>query len=122
MANRKLCPKPGGNYLAPSDVIARLRSHFSHVEIDARQGEAVVNQMVDQLTRMQFLEPPPATPEDIQRLRSLRGQAVSVTVADDPDSEKAWLTTTLIPGEPLFFGFSSGHHEDAAMPLLERCA
>jgi hypothetical protein len=122
MAHRKLFPKLGSNCLSSSEVIARLKSHFKHVETDPEQGEAHVNKMVDQLTRMQFLTPPPATAEDIERLRSLRGQAVFVAFADDADSADACLTTTIIPGEPLFFGFSSSNHEEASNSLLERCA
>ncbi len=122
MAHRKLVPKSGSTYLSPSEVIARLQSHFKHVEIDQRQGEAHVDKMVDQLTRMQFLTPPPATPEEIERLRSLRAQAVFVMFCDDSDSEHSYLTTTVIPGEPLFVGFSSSDHEEASARLLEECA
>jgi hypothetical protein len=122
MAHRRLFPKPGSDYLSPPEVIARLRSHFKHVRIDPEQGEAHVNKMVDQLTRMQLLTPPPATPEEIEHLRGLRGEAVFVMFADNPAFGEAYLTTTIIPGEPLFFGFSSVNHEEAACGLLERCA
>src|SRR4051812_5763816 len=122
MAHRKLFPKPGCDYLSPSDVIARLRSYFKHVQVDSQRGEAHVTRMVDQLTRMQFLTPPPATPEEIEHLQSLRGEAVFVLFADTSDFGDAYLTTTAIPGEPLFFGFSSANHEEAALGLLERCA
>jgi hypothetical protein len=122
VGHRKLFSKPGNDYLAPSAVVARLRAHFNHVETDPQQGAVHVTRMVEQLTRMQFLKQPPATPEEIERLRGLREQSVCVTFFDDPASPDACLTTTIIPGEPLFFGFSSAEHERLAMPLLERCA
>jgi hypothetical protein len=122
MAHRKLFPKPGNHYLSPPEVIARLRSHFKHVQIDPQRGEAHVNKMLDQLTRMQFLTPPPVTPEEIKHLRSLRGEPVFVLFADNPARGDACLTATIIPGEPLFFGFSSANHEEAVLALLERCA
>lgn len=122
MGHRKLFPKSGNKYLSPSEVITRLQAHFEHVEINQHQGATHVDKMVDQLTRMRFLSPPPATPEDIERLRSYRSQAVFVKFCDEPDSEHAYLTTTVIPGEPLFFGFSSSDQEEAAAKLLERCA
>jgi hypothetical protein len=57
MAHRKLFPKSGGGCLSPSEVIARLRSTFKHVEIDSHRGEAYVDKMIDQLTRSTQLCP-----------------------------------------------------------------
>jgi hypothetical protein len=122
MAHRKLFPKSGNPYLTPAEVIARLQAHFGYVETDPQRGADHVDSMVAQLARMQFLSPPPATPEQIERLRSVRSQAVLVVFSDDASSEYAYLTTTLIPGEPLFFGFSSANQEEASAELLERCA
>jgi hypothetical protein len=122
MADRKLFPKSGSPYLTPTEVIARLHSHFRHVETDPDGGAAYLNSMVAQLTRMQDLSPPPAAPEEVERLRSLRGEAVSVVFCDDPRSEYAYLATTVIPETPLFFGFSSAHQEEASAELLARCA
>src|ERR1700722_10550745 len=122
MAHRKLFPPPGSDFLSPSDIVARLRSHFRHVQVDSQGGQTHLDKMVDQLTRMQFLTPPPATPEQIDRLRRVRAEAVLGAFADDPASEDTWLSTAMIPGEPLFFGFSSARHQEAAGALLERCA
>jgi hypothetical protein len=122
MANRKLHPKSGCDYLSPSEVITRLQAGFKYVDLDPHQGQLRVDQMADQLTRMQFLTPPPATLEEIDRLRSLRKQAVFVTFYDNSDSEYCYLSTTVIPGEPLFIGFSSSQHEEHSAQLLARCA
>lgn len=45
-----------------------------------------------------------------------------VVFADYTASEGECLSTAVIPREPLFFGFSSAQHEEAAGALLERCA
>ncbi len=105
MAHRKLFPKPGNPYLSPSEIIARLQANFRYVEVDKCRGEAHVDKMVTQLQRMRFLTPPPATPEVIERLQSVRGEAVEVIFYDDAGSDDAYLTTTAIPDEPLFSAF-----------------
>ena len=122
VAHRKLFPKAGSSYLSPSEVIRRLQKHFAHVKFDLEQGQAETQAMIDQLTRMQSFTPPPATAEEIERLQNLCSQAVAVMFGDDADLEDISLTTTIIPGEPLFFGFSSTEHEEATVNLLQRCA
>jgi hypothetical protein len=78
--------------------------------------------MVAQFVRMRDLSPPPATPDQIERLRKLRERAIFVTFSDDPHDEDARLRTCLIPGEPLFFGYHSQRHQKATWSLLKRCA
>lgn len=58
MAHRKLFPKPGSDYLSPPEVVARLRFHFRHVQIDPQGGQTHVDNMFNQFARMQFLTPP----------------------------------------------------------------
>ena len=122
MAHHRLFPRPGHPFLTPADAISRMASAFRSVRTDPHRGAAHVRQMVRQLRRMSHLTPPPATEEEIARLAELERESLFVTIADDPDSNVAYLTTCVIPGEPLFFGYSSSEHERAASPILVRCA
>lgn len=122
MAHDRLFPRTGHKWLSPPEVVERLRSEFSTVKVDRKQGEAHVVRMIDQLTRMLHLTPPPASEAEIDRLRSVREQAVFLMFGESTDSDNGYLGTTVIPGEPLFFGYSSGRHQEATRPLLERCA
>ncbi len=89
--------KHGSEYLSPSEVVSRLRGEFRYVEVDLQQGDEHVKSMVEQLTRMQDLEPPPASSEEIERLKAARGQALFVCIFDEPQSEDAVLTTEVDP-------------------------
>jgi hypothetical protein len=122
VARNKLFPKPSSSFLSPAEVVSRLRAEFRHIAVDQQQGVAHAGQLIAQLERMKDLEPPPASPEEIQRLRSLQNQALFITLSDEAMSEFAYLAFGVIPGTPLFFGYSSPQHEEASRPLLERCA
>jgi hypothetical protein len=122
MAFNRLYPKEGGRYLSPTEVIERLKQEFAQVEVDVAKGEVHVLRMIEQLARMQDFTPPPASPEDIERLRSVKNEARFVTVMSKSKDEDAYLSTCIISGEALFFDYSSARHEMMARPLLERFA
>jgi hypothetical protein len=122
MAFNRLYPKEGGRYLSPTEVIEKLKQEFAHVEVDAAKGEVHILNMIAQLIRMQDFSPPPASPEDIERLRSVKNEARYVTVMSESMDQDAYLTTCIIPGEMLFFDYSSARHEIISRPLLERIA
>jgi len=122
MAFNRLVPKEGGRYLPPGEVIERLQQEFAQVDVDIAKGEVHVLNMIAQLTRMQDFSPPPASSEDIERLRSAKNEARYVTVMGESKDQDAYLTTCIIPGETLFFDYSSARHEMMARPLLERIA
>ena len=115
MAHR-LDAKSGRSPLGPEEVIRRLRREFVAVDGDRGAGSCHIDQMVAQFRRMN------APGEIIEAHRRLRDEATRVVVTDDPTSEIAYLSFTVMPGEGLFIGYHSGIHEDAARPLLVRCA
>jgi hypothetical protein len=97
-------------------VVRRLRREFSSVIEDREGGSRHIDQMVTQFQRMGMPS------EVIEAHRERRGEAIRVVIADDPASEVAYLTFVTMPREGLFIGYHSERHEDAARPILERCA
>jgi len=104
------------------EAINRLSSEFANFHADREKGSEYVRQMLQQLTKMKHLTPPPATNEEITRLEGLQGESIFVSISDEANSGVSYLTTCIIPGQPLFFGYSSAKHQLAAQSLLDRCA
>jgi len=115
MAHR-LVPETECPPLDPGEVVRRLRREFDAVVADREAGVRHIDQMIAQFRRMGLPS------EVIEGHRGMREQAIEVIVTDDPASEVAYLKFVAMPGEGLFIGYHSGGHEDAARPLLERCA
>ena len=113
MAHR-LSPITEGEYLEPKEIVRRLRAEFEFVEADADAGTEVVADMIKQFQRMK------APQEMIEAHRAMLGKAIRIVVSDREDFEDDYLTFTAMPNGDPFIGYSSGEHEDAAAPLLER--
>jgi hypothetical protein len=115
MAHR-LVPESECPPLDPGEVIRRLRREFVAVVEDREAGARHIDQMIAQFRRM-------GLPIEVTEAHhGMRGEAIRVVVTDDPESDVAYLDFVTMPGEGLFIGYHSGWHEDAARPLLERCA
>ena len=119
MAHR-LSPS-SGVFLAPAEVARRLRLEFAALDVSAEKGREYVR---DLLTRVLELRARGVDRGDdyVHRLQRAEPVSVFLFIADDPYAEDAHLSCCCMPGEPLFFSYTSGAHEDAARPLLERCA
>lgn len=122
MAHSRLFPKLGMPYLSPMETINRLSSEFEGFQADREKGGKYVGQMLQQLKRMRHLSPPPATDKEIARLEAMQDESIFVSISDEANLGPTHLTTCIIPGQPLFFGYSSAKHELDARPLLERSA
>lgn len=121
MAHR-LCVRDGERYLSPRVVVARLEAEFPYVEVDEEDGRRHVHGIIRQLERIGEMGLVPIDEAYVQRLRKAQRGAIYVYFGDDPGSETACLSTAVIPGEALYFVYSSRHHQEAAWPLLLRCA
>lgn len=111
-------------YLDVEEVIARLKDEFAYVVVDADKGAASIDNAIDYYrSRKQN-----ASDSDehfdaiIDELKSNRSYCRLLILADKEDYGDAYLTTLVEPSKPLFFGFSSAGHEEAAMPMVQRCA
>lgn len=121
MAHR-LTARDGQRYLSPRVVVTRLESEFAYVEVDEEDGRRHVRGIIRQLEKMADMGLIPVDSEYLERLRKAQRGAMYVYFGDDPGSEVACLSTAVIPGEALFFDYSSRAHEEAARHLLLRCA
>ena len=117
----KLMPDDGKPYLAPDEVVRRLRGEFAVVHIDAGQGREHVQGMIVKFIKMQT-GGKAGCDAHIDRLQKAREDAVMVVIADDDRSEDGRLRFAVIPAEPIIVGYWSGRHQRLAEPLLKRCS
>jgi hypothetical protein len=121
MAHR-LCVRDGERYLSPRVVVSRLEDEFPYVEVDEQDGRRHVRGIIRQLERIRDMGLVPLDHGYLDRLKKAERGAIYVYFGDDPGSERACLSTAVIPGEALYFVYSSWRHAEAAWPLLLRCA
>jgi hypothetical protein len=121
MAHR-LFPRDGQRPLNPRVVVSRLENEFAYVEASEEEGRRHVGGIIRQMLKLQQAGHIPVDLEYLERLKKAQGGAIFVYFGDDPGSEMACLSTAVIPGEALFFDYNSRAHENAAQPLLLRCA
>jgi hypothetical protein len=126
----RLAPKPGADYLAPTEIVERVRGEFGYADADIEAGADHVGDMIEHLLRIKagyarWKNPPPESAEldgAISRLGAVRQDAIMLTFGDDPASEFAYVNLAVLPNEPLIIGYCCGQHEDEAKPLLTRFA
>ena len=121
MAHR-LCARDGQPLLLPRVVVSRLESEFSYVEASEDEGRHHVGAIIRQLRKLQEAGNIPIDLDYLARLTQAQRGSVFVYFGDDPGSELACLSTAIIPGEALFFDYSSRAHENATRALLLRTA
>jgi hypothetical protein len=118
----RLCAKAQREYLEPREVVNRINTAFAYVEVSEEAGRKHVDEVITQLQSMMRDGTIPQDSHYIARMKRMKDEAVFVYFGDNPGIEEKCLNTTIIPGEPLYFHYSSPEHETAAQPLLERCA
>jgi hypothetical protein len=114
MAHR-LMPHPGQDFLEPEEVIERLKDEFDDVIADREQGADDVGSMIAKFIELK------APQQFIDECLAGQDRSYWVSVADDPTSEDD-ISFIIQPGVGPLIGYRSKQHEDAARPLLERCA
>jgi len=118
----RLYAREGKRLLTPRVVVSRLEGEFAYVEASEDEGRHHVGGIIRQLRKLQEAGNIPVDLDYLERLKKAQRGSIFVYFGDDPGSETACLNTAIIPGEALFFDYSSRAHEDAARPLLLRCA
>ena len=116
----KLRPKNNGPFLAPKEVVRRLRNDIKYVDASSARAAKSIDEGIKYMLEVRetgggFTE------EEIERLRSVRNKSIDIIIGDAA-KPNAILSFVVEPGEELFIGYESGQHEDAAKPLLERIA
>ena len=121
MAHR-LCASDGQPLLLPRVVVSRLENEFSYVEASEDEGRRHVGGIIRQVRKLQEAGNIPIDLDYLDRLTKAQRGSIFVYFGDDPGSELDCLSTAIIPGEALFFDYSSRAHENATRSLLLRCA
>jgi hypothetical protein len=116
----ELTPKPENAPLLVDEVIRRLRDSFRHVELDQQRASQELNESVHYMRRVGG---PHFDAEDIERAQQSIGRAVYVIIADDANTELAYLSFLLEPEhDKILLGYESATHEEASHDLRERLA
>jgi len=118
----RLFAKPETGYLAPREVVKRIDAVFAYLEASEEEGREHVRDVITQLQAMMRDGTIPQDRKYIAHMKRVQDQAIFLYFGDNPGVEEECLSTAVIPGEPLFFDYSSPEHEMAARPILERCA
>lgn len=118
----RLAPTHGRPYLSPLVIVMRIAAEFAYFEADETAGSDRVAEVIRQIQTRSRRNKDPLLAERIEQLEKVKDRAVHVCFGDDPGCDKSYLCAVVIPGEPLIFEYDSPEHEEAAQPLLERCA
>jgi hypothetical protein len=121
MAHR-LHAREGRPLLLPRVVVSRLEGEFAYVEASEDEGRRHVAAIIRQLLRLQDAGHVQVDTAYLERLKKAQRGSIYVYFGDDPGDESGCLSTAIIPGEALFFDYSSPAQESAVQPLLLRCA
>jgi hypothetical protein len=124
MAHNKLSPDDD-EFLTPMEVIRRLKNEFRFVQADKDKGKADLQERIWYLQELKSEGKNPfgmSIDKQIALHEERLDSAVNITFSDDAQFEKGVLNTTLVPDEPIFFGYTSRSHEEACWPLVQRCA
>ena len=118
---RRLVARNGQRYLSPRGVVARLVSEFPSVTSSEEEGRRYVRGLIERLLAIRQSGDIPIDNEYLERLTRAESGAIYVYF-EDWSSTNVHLGMVVIPGEPLFFTYTSGAQEQATHPLLVRCA
>ena len=122
MAHNSLVPEDDV-YLENDDIVRLLGEEFSFVETNQKLGEQEYDKGLDYLRSLLEQELSPGgrdIKQELEAAESKRDKSLHIFIADSPEPGDAYLCTTLVPEEPIFFGYCSHAHQEASQPLLER--
>ena len=112
--SHRLVPISENEPLEPGEIVRLLRSEFKMVIADSEAGNEHVLGMIRQFERMN------APAEIIEAHRAMLGRAIRIVIADRMDCDLDYVVFTAMAKDYPLVGYSSGKHEHAAAPLLER--
>jgi hypothetical protein len=116
----ELTAKAGNSPLPFDEVIRRLRDSFRHIELDEVRA---ARELTESVRYMERVGSPHFNAEDIQRTRQSIGAAVYVIIADDANTDLAYLSFLLEPEhDKIFIDYESHAHEETSRDLRERLA
>lgn len=112
-----------GSLPAAREIARLLAIEFAFVstnEVEGSQKAQEVAAWIERAPAYLFLGRHDEALAAARRLRSLApGDALTIAFGDNPSRT---MRITVIPGEPIRFGYASDHEEAASRDLVERCA
>jgi hypothetical protein len=119
---RCLSPRKGCDYLRPLVVKERLESEFAYVAASHEAGRRYVLALIQQNRKTSRGRGSSVHNQHDERSDGRDNGALYVHFGDDLTSERMLLGMFVIPDEPLVFDYASPENEQAAAPLIARCA
>jgi len=110
MACYALGPGDGESWLAPNEVVERLRTAFVWVDSDAQEGITYASRV---LTRMKDMRAPQPV---IDHLEQRYEDSIAVAVSDDRADSEHGLRFVVMPEESIKI-----YTEPQLLPLVRRC-
>jgi hypothetical protein len=120
----KLLYPEDDSFLKLDEVVNRLESYFTFVQVDPEAGATGIDDAIQY-----YLERKNRLADDgddfnarIEELREKRDRSALIIIADCESYSESYLATTFRPDEPIFFSFCSSTHEASSLPLVKRVA
>ena len=115
-------PPDGESFINVPIVISRVEHEFAYMESDAELGRRHVAKMIGEIDAQLGGRKVAGQNERVRYLAEAQNRAVYVRCGDNPGSETDYLSTVVVPGEPIIFEYDSKAHEQASRALLHRFA
>lgn len=115
-------PPDGETFVSVPIVISRVEREFPYMESDAELGRRHVAQMIGEIDAQLGGRKVAGQSERAKYLGEAQNRAVYLRCGDNPSSETDYLSTVIVPGEPIIFEYDSKAHEQASRALLQRFA
>jgi len=115
-------PRDGNPVLLVPVVLSRIQREFAYVETDEELGRLHVGQMIEEIASQVEGSRVNSESGRLRHLGQAQTHAVYVRCGDNPTSETVYLSTVLIPGDPIKSNYESGRHAEDSRHLLQRFA
>jgi len=115
-------PQDGETFVSVPLVISRVGQEFAYLESDGDLGRKYVGQMISDIDSQFGGRQVAGQNERAKYLAEVQNRAIYVRCGDNPSSETDYLSTVVVPGEPIIFEYDSKAHEQESRELLQRFA
>ena len=115
-------PQDGETFVSVPIVVSRVGREFAYVESDGELGRRHVAKMISDVDAQLGGTEASGRKERAKYLAEVLNRAIYVRCGDNPGSETDFLSTVVVPGEPIVFEYESKAHEAASRMLLLRFA
>ena len=119
----ELRPKAGQPHLVIGEITSRMQAAFKFVELDKERASQDLQGWIDWVQEARKKGATAYSDEQIEKARRAIGRSFFVILADDPNTETAYLSFSLEPEDKkIFIGYESDVQEQASDELRTRLA